>query len=161
MPLRYERAFGGEDPHGGLREPRNPVGVGFSEHAEHLVGRPAPNVELPEAPLTSWRQRPPPAGLGPVAPRGSPRVELAGTYDAAWQRERMPLWPRDFYCCFFHAAPLDQQVPGHLREGTRVEASALTPAGLLRFDLPRTRPWLHVVRPRDRPSPRAAARGGD
>ena len=144
MPIRYERAFGGADPETGAREPRNPVGAGFAERADRLAGRPAPNIEAPGAPITSAKDRPPPAGFGPVARDWAPRLGLAGTYDRAWEEARMPLLPDDFDDRFFLVAPADQQVPGGLREGTLVELLHLTPEGLLRFHLPRTRPCFRT-----------------
>ena len=148
LPLQYERAFGGIDPlaPSAGRDENNPIGVGLAARPEHLVGRRAPNFELPEAMITSWKQRPRPACLGPIARDWMPRRAFAGTYDEAWRREQMPLWPRDFDRRFFHAAPLDQQAPTYVREGTRVELLNLSPEGMLRFELPRTRPvfttWL-------------------
>lgn len=142
LPLRYERAFGGADPlaPGAAGDDTNPVGVGFAVRPEHLLGRPAPNFELPGAPNSAQKRRPPPAGLGPIARDWMPRRALAGTYDEGWQRERMPLWPADFDRRFFQAAPLDQQAPAYLREGATVELLNLSSEGLLRFELPRTRP---------------------
>jgi hypothetical protein len=141
MPLTYERAFGGIDQasinqqyHGWL--PCNPVGVGFSTRKEDLIDKPAPNIEDPAKPIMDWHSRPTPVGFGPIAAHWSPRVELAGTYDEKWARERQPLWPDDFDERFFHCAPHDQQVPGFLRGGEEVELRNLTPSGLLRFRLP-------------------------
>ncbi|MGD2151792.1 MAG: DUF2169 domain-containing protein [Gemmatimonadales bacterium] len=139
MPIVYERAFGGSDDvseQNGF-EPRNPIGTGFATAPEHLIGRPLPNVEEPGELITSWKQRPRPAGFGPIAPHWSPRRELAGTYDERWERERLPLMPVDFDDRFYCCAPEDQQVPGFLRGGEPVELHNLTAGGLLRFPLPR------------------------
>ncbi|MCP3973237.1 MAG: DUF2169 domain-containing protein, partial [bacterium] len=81
--------------------------------------------------------RPPPAGFGPIAGHWSPRVELAGTYDEKWERERQPLLAEDFDERFHQSAPADQQVPGFLRGGEEVTLHHLTPSGILRFRLPR------------------------
>jgi hypothetical protein len=48
--IRYERAFGGadtsdRDPSRHSRDPRNPIGVGFSLEPSRLVHKPAPSVE--------------------------------------------------------------------------------------------------------------------
>lgn len=151
MPVTYERAFGGVDPEVGPRacDPRNPVGVGFAERPERLAGRPAPNVEAYGRPLTSARDRAAPAGFGAIARHWEPRVRLAGTFDAAWEEHRMPLLPDDFDERFHFAAPEDQQVPGYLREGSAVEVLNMTPDGLLRFHLPRTRPVFRTFFGRD------------
>lgn len=139
MPLTYERAFGGLAPHSAppVRDPRNPVGRGFVTQARHAFGELAPNIEHPGERLLRADQRPPPAGFGPIAPSWTPRVELAGTHDDVWLKQRHPLAPLDvhpeFYCC----APADQRIAGHLRGGEPVVLRHLTPEGVWAFDLPR------------------------
>jgi hypothetical protein len=142
MPLTYERSYGGndpkvDDPQVPSSERRNPVGRGFALAPDHLAGRPAANVEDPGALITSWRQRPRPSGFGPIARDWSPRLEYAGTYDAAWDQQRRPLLPLDFQDRYYQCAPEDQQAPGYLRGGEAVELHHLTPEGALRFTLPR------------------------
>jgi hypothetical protein len=139
MPLTYERAFGGRDP----AEPelrwdgRNPAGRGYAFAPDRLAGWHAPNVEYPAEPTVSPRQRPPPAGYGPIACHWEPRLRFGGTYDATWEEERQPLVPEDFDDRFFQSAPDDQQYSGFLRGGERVELYNLTPSGVLAFALPR------------------------
>jgi hypothetical protein len=140
LPLVYERAFGGAAAHQREWEPRNPVGTGFATRAEHLEGLRAPNIEYPEEPITSWQQRPRPAGLGPIAREWSPRRELAGTYDQKWESERAPLLPTDFNERFFFHAPHDQQFQPHLRGGERIELYNLSASLKLSFTLPKV--WL-------------------
>jgi len=149
MPLVYERAFGGTDttasnPKNHGWERRNPVGAGFATDAEHLVNRAVPNVEDPRALISSWRDRPRPAGFGPIARHWSPRVELAGTYDEKWQEERLPLLPLDFNERFFQCAPYDQQPREYLKGYEKVELHNLTPGAHLRFTLPRVALRLHT-----------------
>jgi hypothetical protein len=142
MALRYERAFGGidqrsRDPKKHSWEQRNPLGLGFAVDADHLLDLQAPNVEEPTGIITSWKQRPRPAGFGPIARDWSPRRELAGTYDKAWEEGRMPLLPVDFQEAFYQCAPEDQRVQPFLRGGEPVELLNLTPGGSLNFQLPR------------------------
>jgi hypothetical protein len=142
MPIVYERAYGGvgrmsEDPNKVKQEQRNPVGRGFAVSASHLVGRPLPNIEDPRALITSWRRRPRPAGFGPIASHWSPRAELAGTYDQAWEEERQPLLPHDFDDRHYQCAPEDQQASGFLRGGEPVELRNLSARGAVGFTLPR------------------------
>ena len=149
MPLLYERAFGGivegAGADGGAAvEARNPVGRGFAKQAADLAGRPAPNLEDPAARIGRWDDRPRPVGMGPIARHWAPRVALAGTHDAQWERARMPLPPRDFQLRFHQCAPEDQQVPGYLRGGEVVELRNLTPGGSLRFALPSMVPGFTV-----------------
>jgi hypothetical protein len=145
MPIVYERAFGGHDtrpekPMDHRLEPRNPIGVGFAIRAEHLVDQPLPNVEDPKQLISSWKDRPPPAGFGVIASYWSPRLKYVGTYDEKWRKERFPLLPEDFDERFFQSAPEEQQVAGFLRGGEKVELLNLTPDGYLAFDLPRIYP---------------------
>lgn len=143
MPITYERAYGGRDETAADTkehswEPRNPVGTGFATRAEHLLGKPGPNIEDPIAPMSAMK-RPRPAGFGPIPGHWPPRTDFCGTYDAKWEEERLPLLPDDFDDHFYQSAPLDQQVPDFLRGGELVELHNLTPKGLLRFRLPRVR----------------------
>ncbi len=121
MPLIYERAYGGVDPCLAEEwETRNPVGLGFSTGPEHLVGRRAANIEYLEEPLTCWHQRPRPAGLGPIAPDWSPRLELAAAFDDHFSLH----------------APEDQQFVPHLRGGEVLELHNLSSQGRQRIVLP-------------------------
>jgi hypothetical protein len=141
MPIIYERAYGGwdntnPDPRQQKIEPSNPVGTGVAVRGEHLIGKIAPNVELPGHGF-SLSKSPPPAGFGAIPTHWSPRREFAGTFDAAWQKDRAPLWPADFDDRYYQFAPADQQIKGFLLGGERVELTNLTPGGLLAFALPK------------------------
>jgi len=102
-PLIYELAYGGRDATGAL-EQRNPVGSGFTLNRASLVGEPTPQLEDPDAPLTS--SKPAPAGFGAIKSSWKPRSDFQGTHDEQWCRMRMPVHPVDFdprfNCC---AAP--------------------------------------------------------
>jgi len=143
MPLVWERAFGGTDQtkDGPTAEPRNPVGAGFRapQGVKPLAGLPLPNIEDPLALISSWKDAPPPAGFGAVAPHWLPRRKYAGTYDEAWQTKRAPFLPTDFDPRFCQVAPLDLVVQGHLRGGELVEVRGVTATGVLRFPLPTVR----------------------
>lgn len=118
LPLVWERAFGGsdsthEDKSQNGSELRNIVGVGFHLNSDvnTIVGTPLPNVEDPNEPVSSWSDKPPPTGFGPVGRAWQPRVGFAGTYDDHWLKETRPLLPQDFDNRYFQAAPVDQQLP--------------------------------------------------
>jgi hypothetical protein len=53
--------------------------------------------------------------FGPVPRDRPPRAGFAGTYDANWARNRMPLLPEDFDPRFHQAAPKNQTAPGFLQ----------------------------------------------
>jgi hypothetical protein len=141
MPLVYERAFGGVDRRSQYPERdwdwRNPVGTGFAVARDNLSGMLLPNIEYPNELIGSWKDRPRPAGFGPIGGHWRPRAGFAGTYDDKWMKERQPLLPSDFDDRFFQAAPLDQQTPMFLRGGEPVLLHRLTPEGDLRFLLPK------------------------
>ncbi len=123
MELRYERSFGGADV------PRNPVGRGAGK-VEGAGGRrvwPLPNIEDPDEPVTSPRERPAPAGLGPLARTWKDRAALVGTYKGSWQKERWPWFPKDFDFGHFNAAPSSMQVEGYLRGDETMRCENLHP----------------------------------
>jgi len=138
MPITYERAFGGfdqEDPNPKKHriDFRNPVGSGFATRKNHVVGKPAPNIEdLKQKQGKGW-----PAGFGAIASYWSPRKEFAGTYDKQWESKRKPLLPEDYNPKYLLCAPLNQQVPGYLKGGNQVELNNLTSGGRLQFMLPK------------------------
>jgi hypothetical protein len=142
IPITYERAFGGmdlmdDDEKMHDWELRNPAGCGFATKANHLIGKPIPNFEYPGELISNWKQRPRPAGFGPIAGHWCPRVKLAGTYDENWEKTRLPLLPEDFNERYFQNAPEDQQVQGYLKGGEQVVLLNLTPTGKCQFHLPR------------------------
>lgn len=141
IPIIYERAYGGWDqkpdnPEKHSWEPRNPIGTGFAVAEKHLDGQRLPNVEYPESHIRSWKDRPSPAGFGPVPGSWQPRLQYAGTYDKKWEEERLPLLPDDFDERFNQCAPPDQQMTGFLRGGELAQLFNLTADGYLKFRLP-------------------------
>ena len=147
MPLKYERAYGGWDtrsknPAEHRLESRNPIGTGFAVRGKHLVDQALPNIEYPKQLISSWKNRPNIAGFGPIASYWTPRKEYAGTYDEKWQKERFPLWAEDFDIKFNQCAPSDQQMPGFLRGGERIELINLSPSGRISFALPKVYPFF-------------------
>lgn len=150
LPLCWERAYGGIDPASRDTpnpqwDPRNPIGRGFARTADAVEGQPLPNIEYPDRRVRAWHDRPEPAGMGPVCAHWEPRVRLAGTYDARWERERFPLLPDDFDDRHYQCAPADQQAPRFLVGGEPVTLINLSPGGELRFSLPRVHLGLETV----------------
>ncbi len=146
MPLGYERAFGGwdrshADPTHHTFEPRNPIGMGFRAPDGVFEERvPLPNIEDPRDLIRQYGQRAAPAGLGFVSPHWSPRAELAGTFDAAWAKERHPLSPLDFDRRFFNAGSKGLVAAGYLRGDEEVVIENASMLGRLVFRLPNVRP---------------------
>lgn len=146
FPLSYEQAFGGwdrsdPDPAKHTFEPRNPVGTGFSAPGSAFrEGVQLPNIEDPADPVQRWGQAVAPAGVGFTSPHWQPRAALAGTYDEAWQKERMPLLPRDFDRRYFNGASPGLVAQGYLRGDEPVLVENASAHGRLSFKLPGVRP---------------------
>jgi hypothetical protein len=138
VPLAYERAYGGydnadPDPKNQRLDTRNPVGCGVVADPRRRAGRLLPSFEYPDGNPEDTG----PAGFGPIDCFWSPRRELHGTYDAAWERDRKPLFPTDWNQRSRLCSPADQQPKSHLHGGDIVELTNLTPGGRLEFQLPR------------------------
>jgi hypothetical protein len=149
LPLVYERAFGGTDTTTQPPEswPDNPVGIGFRARKSKapLSGTRLPNLEDARRPITHPKDRPPSSCLGPVAPSWNPRPNYAGTYDAAWQRDRMPFPPADFNPRFEHPVPVDQVLHGYFSGGEPIRLTNVRPeGGGYRFALPSIHPEVVV-----------------
>lgn len=140
MPLTYERAFGGwgRGPLGrrGVLDRRNPVGVGYYESKGAATGQPLPNLENPNALIRRVTDRPFPAAYGLISPTWASRAPFAGTFDAFWQSERAPLWPRDIKPQFFQAAHPDLQALNPLRGDEFVSLAGFNHEGSVQFYLP-------------------------
>jgi len=149
MPLLYERAFGGRDDDGRgrlLAEERNPVGVGFRgkrSEAESVACK-VPNLEDPKLALKKFGDNPPPAGFGFIAPAWQPRRSFAGTYDAAWQKDRAPYLPEDFDRRFDNAASPDLAFESFLEGGEPVSIMGTSPAGAIQSSIPKVKPAIRV-----------------
>jgi hypothetical protein len=138
LPIVYERAYGGydhtdPDPKKQRMDSRNPVGCGVVAKSEHRLGQPLPNFEYPKGSI----EKAGPAGFGAIDCYWSPRRELMGTYDAAWQQNRLPLLPHDWDPRSLLCSPSDQQPESHFFGGEPVQLINLTPNGKLSFTLPK------------------------
>lgn len=143
LPLVYERTFGGIhviDPEKNklLGEARNPVGVGFKGKlsSSEMKDKPAPNLEDPEHPFKGPTDKGEPACYGYIAGSWMPRRQFAGTYDAAWQKNRAPYLPADFNPRFFNAAHPDLTFDRFLQGGEPVRLLNVCSRGQLQFQLP-------------------------
>ncbi len=136
----------------------NPVGTGFAEawYLEAIKAKriPAPRIQRTNAPLTAklwWnatrgKQKQPhpalePAGLGFVGRSWPPRIQLAGTWDETWVKERHPFLPNDFDFGYWNGAPADQQIP-YPPPDAAIHLTNLTPSGKLAIRLPGHRAFV-------------------
>lgn len=113
MPIAYDRAFGGEG------FPENPSGKGAApvKTASGEAAHPLPNIETPKKLIAAPRDRPPPAGFGPIDPSLPQRIKKSGTYDKKWLETKYPEMPDDFDPTYFNVAPEDQWIDGYWQGG--------------------------------------------
>lgn len=154
IPLVWERAYGGTCPakegDGLVAYRPNPVGRGFWLTDKDAADQPLPNFEWPGDPLRKLASRPAPAGFGFVSPDWESRASLAGTYDAKWEKSRMPLLPEDFDPGFFNVAPAVLQSARFFEGGEPVRLAGLHEEGEFAFELPRDRVEVDLLTPGDR-----------
>lgn len=135
MPIVYERAYGGTAADQWIVESHNPAGVGVAADPKDLVDRPAPQIEHPARPHRSASDKHPPVGLRAIRTHWSPRKELCGTFDAAWEATRAPMMPADFDVRFNNVAHPSLQVPA-LAAGDAIAVLGMSESGVVRFELP-------------------------
>ena len=146
MPLVYERAFGGfqaarkKGEFEGFEE-RNPVGRGYVKKGRgNQVA--LPNLEDPRKLVGRPSDKPAPVGFGYLGRHWSPRRELLGTYDGAWEKERMPLLPEDFDPAGWNGAHPALQITPYLRGDEKVRVAGAVRGKPLEFRLPGLRPVM-------------------
>ena len=116
MDMRYERAYGGvdiySDPAMPCIYPRNHLGKGFviGKDKKQIEGLALPNIEDPARPVQSPKDRPDPAGFGPLGRMWQTRHAKTGTYTGNYVEARWPWFPEDFDWTHFNAAPEDMQL---------------------------------------------------
>jgi len=152
LPLIWEEAFGGRDtshpdPAKHEFEGRNPLGRGFRARKSKaaMVDEPLPCIEDPADLISSPKDRPTPMGFGFVGRDWKPRVDYAGTYDEAWQKERMPLLPDDFDQRYFDCAPPGLVVSRAPRVGMPLAVSGVRPEADVKFELPKVETQAKVL----------------
>src|SRR5690349_6566741 len=113
MDVSMDRAYGGPG------HAPNPWGRGRTALDGELL---LPNLEQVKNVITAPSSKPDPVVLGPLPMTWPERINLAGTYDQHYMRERWPWLPRDLDWRFFMEAPHDQQLPqGHWRGDEPIE----------------------------------------
>jgi hypothetical protein len=151
IPLLYEHAYGGSDKDGAgnkLIHDQNPVGVGFATVVRDKA--PLPNFEYRNEGIRSIKDRPRPAGFGFIPTGWKPRAQFAGSFDAAWEKSRRPLFPKDFDPRFHNAVPQDQVMRGELQGGEKVVLRNLDPRAVnVVLGIPALR-FVAILRIKDR-----------
>lgn len=153
IPLVYERAFGGADT--SWTDPKhhefcleNPVGKGFvgRKSKKELDNTRLPNLESPAQLIRKPKDRPVPAGFGPIAPYWRPRAGYAGTCDDNWRRHVRPLPPEDLDIRFYSSASPGLVAGNYLAGNEQVLVEGAHGRGRLIFDLPGITPRVTVRR---------------
>jgi hypothetical protein len=149
-PISYDVAFGGcdfnhEDPSKHAAYMRNPIGKGFHRHlkSEWVDGKPSPNTEELNQPVSRPDEAYAPMAFGPIGRGWEPRYCYAGTYDQKWLDDRFPFLPPDFDEQYYQAAPLDQQLPVPVG-GLEISLVNLTLDGRRSFVIPAFEAPVHV-----------------
>lgn len=138
VPLRWELSLGG------LRDPRNPYGLGRDMDTKDGIDTlRLPLIESVSAPDT-------PDNFAPVPPMFQERRRKLGTRDQRWSLFRAPLPPEDFDPSHANAAPGDQQAGDCPRGDEAITLVNLHPTiPELTFFLPGLRIRTAVVRKTD------------
>ena len=125
----------------------NTVGRGYAEHwylkARRLRKIPAPQIESPEDPIRLFQKAYSPEGFGVISKTSKSRLQLAGTYNAQWIKDRHPYLPKDFDASYWNGAHPDLQL-SWLKGEEQVDLTNLTPEGLLTFQLPGHLPYALI-----------------
>lgn len=136
VPVRYELAFGGTDPHQPAHHHgANPVGRGFVGSRRRDIDVDAPQI----VPLASESEEQT-LGITPVHRAWQPRRALVGTLDEAWFKSKWPLYPDDFDDGYFQQAPTALQLrSGYFGGNEAVDIRGLGKRARYQFRLPETR----------------------
>ncbi|EYF08061.1 DUF2169 family type VI secretion system accessory protein [Chondromyces apiculatus] len=150
IPLTMAFAFGGKDRWDGLEVPYplNPDGIGCYLWQDSAEGKPLPNLEETDQLISSWEDKPLPAGVAPCPPMSGIRLaRLAGPAlkaHAAGKADPMSEGPAlQFDATFFNAAHPRMIVPS-VAPGTRIALSGVTGGAPLLVDVPGTLPRARV-----------------
>lgn len=140
LPLGYARAYGGQarmaEEYEGTYPP-NPHGRGFVELEEDVAGTALPNVEEPDEPVRSWRDRPAPAGVAPLPHTSS----LRGLRGAKVDQENQSTTLEPTFFNSAHPRMLMEELP----LGGDLWLEGMRPDGPWRFQLPRDRFFVEVA----------------
>lgn len=151
MPIDYQHTFGGYQEIESYREhfEMNPCGRGYvydkllSDPKEVLVPNVYNSAEVRQ--YKRFGDVSTPASFAPISSLISPRLELAGTFDANYIVERFPALPSDYQDEFLQIAPGDQQVE-YLVGGELIELFHLSPQSYLAFSVPSSTPVIWLCR---------------
>ena len=136
IPITSKLAFGGTN------YPPNPEGKGL-ETQNGL--QPLPNIEYPNQLVMSAKDRPQPAGFGPLSSGLPQRTRHLGPLSEQWQAQRWPHLPEGTDARYFMVAPEDQHIPGFWQGGEDVTVRNMHPQfPVLKAHVPKLHPRFFV-----------------
>lgn len=149
MPIDWAHAFGGK------AHAENPFGKGLDEvEIEGVPIVPLPNIEAKNAPITSPRDRPLPAGFGPLDIGWPQRRRLAGTHDNHWLENLFPGFAKDVDWEIHNIAAPDQRRQWFWEGGERFRFDNLHPTKVVEGEVPSFRARIFVSRSHKHGEPR-------
>lgn len=149
MPIDWAHAFGGE------AHAENPFGKGVKEvEIEGVPIVPLPNIEAKNEPISSPRDRPLPAGFGPLDIGWPQRQRLAGTHDQHWLENLFPGFAKDIDWEIHNLAYPDQRRQGFWETGERFRFDNLHPTKVVEGEVPSFRARIFVSRSHKQGQPR-------
>lgn len=157
LPLRYESAFGGNDPRNPAHSyAANPAGAGYSRTSLHHPALRVPQIEQGPDWLRSPTQRPAPAGFGALAQGWTPRSELTPAIDEVALSQGCCPFAEDLPPDLYNAAPKDQRFDTPFQGSETLFLRGLVagadPRGIL-IKLPGERPGAWLARSKANQSP--------
>lgn len=145
IPLTWEHSYGHETHN------LNPLGRGFiPDKKKRGSVYPLPNIEYFNNLIVDTGDRPLPAAPLPIPPHWPQRIHKAGSYDAAWLKERWPWFPDDIDWDYFNVASDDQHIKGFFQGGEAIRITGMHPEFQdIRSQVPRLRPRCFVTMKKD------------
>lgn len=131
LPIRYEHAYGGisqDENEDEVVFQYNPVGCGFYTSQMLSEGKQlqAPQIgDMAEFMQEDIGLEMQVHGLGALSKAWSPRRQMAGTFDASWQRERQPKMPEDYDLGYWNGAHSGLQVDPFLLGNETIQLTGL------------------------------------
>lgn len=150
QPISYEQAWGGLEAHPThegyfATVETNPAGVGYHPYSTDITGKPLPNTQQPGRDIDAVTGAFVPMAFGPIGRVWLPRRQYAGTYDLAWQNNRMPFPPLDLDARYFQSTAPDQQI-GYPKGGEAFALRGLAAEGDIMGHLPAQRVAFRYAR---------------
>lgn len=150
IPLQYQYAFGGGNPHDDDDSyAANPIGLGYNSDQRKLQCEELPRIEIGPSFMTTPMQKPTPAGFGPVPVFWEPRRSEIGEPVADPFAQGGCPYDRTAQKSLHNVAPHDQRFNKPFVGGEVLHLRALLPAvshkQTVQIVLPALQPQLYTI----------------